>query len=319
MEALTGDFQQAMAYVEARGRSKSWTRNCRHSLAWFRRFLRLERGLPVEKQVMDSYDCPARYSTGLPDWLLEQMEQYLHIRQANWRPSRLNVATNHFWANYTRLWRWLFARQTIRELTDIKRQDLFDYMDEQLTEGYNPRSVNQHLYAFQAMLRFLQGRGWSVPLALLSVSGLKEPDSLPRFLTDEQVGLVRADLEGRVETARTQAQQRDALLDRAAFYLLWQAGLRVGELEELRLDDLNTSASSAQAHAHRQLIVRRGKGMKDRTVYLTETAVAALEDYLAVRGPGSSNHVFLYRTRPLCKDLVRDRLNTAGAYTTKYP
>jgi integrase len=165
------------------------------------------------------------------------------------------------------------------------------------------------------MLRFLQGRGWPVPLVLLSVSGLKEPDSLPRFLTDEQVGLVRNDLEERVKTARTQAQRRDALLDRAAFYLLWQAGLRVGELEELRLNDLNISTGSMQTLAQKQLIVRRGKGMKDRTVYLTENAIAALEDYLAVRGPGNSDHVFLYRTRSLCRDLVRDRLKAAGDRT----
>ena len=198
LEAVNGDLGQALAYIVARGKSESWIKNGRFSLVWFRRFLRLERGLPVEKRVMDSYDCPARYSEGLPDWLLEQMEQYLHIRQANWRPSRLHVATNQFWAKYTQFWRWLFARKNITELVDIKRQDVFDYMDEMLTEGYNPRSVNQQLYAFQAMLLFLQGRGWRVPLALLNLSGLKEPDSLPRFLTDEQVGIVRADLEERV-------------------------------------------------------------------------------------------------------------------------
>jgi len=307
LEAVNGDLGQALAYIVARGKSDSWVRNGRFSLVWFRRFLRLERGLPVEQRVMDSYDCPARYSEGLPAWLMVQMKQYLHIRQVNWRPSRLHVATNQFWASYTRLWRWLFARRTINELTDIKRQDVFDFMDEMLTEGYAPNTVNQHLYAFQAMLRFLQGRSCQVPLALLNVSGLKEPDSLPRFLTDEQVGLVRNDLEERVKIVRTQARRRDVLLDRAAFYLLWQGGLRLGELEELTLQDLNM--------AQKQLIVRRGKGMQDRTVYLTETAVAAPEDYLAVRGPGNSDHLFLYRTRPLCKDLVRDRLKAASDRT----
>jgi site-specific recombinase XerD len=47
-------------------------------------------------------------------------------------------------------------------------------------------------------------------------------------------------------------------------------------------------------------------------VYLTETALCALAEYLAVRGEGSGDHVFLYRNAPLSKDLIRARLKTIG-------
>jgi integrase len=157
------------------------------------------------------------------------------------------------------------------------------------------------------MLRFRHSRGYDVPQALLGIRGLKVPDRLPRFLTDEKVSIVRADLEKRVKQARTPAKIRDSLLDRASFYLQWQGGLRLGELEDLSLADLNLSK--------RKLVVRQGKGMKDRSVYLTEVAVRALEEYLAVRGPGKSDHVFLYRFKPLCKDLIRDRMKAAGRRT----
>lgn len=40
--------------------------------------------------------------------------------------------------------------------------------------------------------------------------------------------------------------------------------------------------------------------------------MAALQAYLAVRGPGLADHVFLYHTRPLAKDIIRDRLKAAG-------
>ena len=304
LEASDGDLGQVLAYLQARGKSQIWLKNCRHSLTWFRRFLRLKQGLVVDPKEQVSDECPAHYRPGLPDWLREQMKQYLHLRQANWQPMRLRTATRQFWHKHTRLWRWLFVEEAVIEISDIRRQHLFRYMDEMLAQGYAPSSVNQDLYAFQAMLRFLQERGWSVPQALLNVSGLKTPDSLPRFLTDEQVIRLQVDLEERVEQAHTQAQQRDALLDRAAFYLLWQAGLRVGELEALTLSDLNL--------AHKQIIIRQGKGMKDRTIYLTQTAVAALGAYQAVRGPANSDHLFLYRFRPLNRDLVRDRLKAAG-------
>jgi integrase/recombinase XerD len=297
------DLEKAMAYVLAKELSPAWYRNCRHSLNWFRRFLLSERGLQ-EVEFSSTFSNVERYKKGLPDWLVEQLEQYLHLRQANWRPSRMAVATYQFWHKYTRLWHWLYANQAIEELTDIKRGHLFDFMDEMLVQGYSPKSVNQFLYLFQAFLRFLQSRGSHVPQALLNVHGLKEPDSLPRFLTDEQVGKVRDELERRVEQADTPARIRDSLLDRAAFYLLWQGGLRVGELEDLSLEDLNLSQL--------RLIVRQGKGLMDRSVYLTDVAVKALEEYLAVRGPGKSDNVFIYRYRPLRKDLVRDRMKAAG-------
>jgi hypothetical protein len=80
--------------------------------------------------------------------------------------------------------------------------------------------------------------------------------------------------------------------------------MRLGEVEELRLEDLDLP--------QKRLSVRDGKGRKDRTVYLTETAIRALQEYLAVRGEGSGDHVFLYRNAPVKKDLVRDQIKHAG-------
>ena len=153
-------------------------------------------------------------------------------------------------------------------------------------------------------VRFLQEQDWHVPQALLRVPVLKEPSALPRFLTDEQIVQVRDSVEQRVCQATTAAYRRDALLDRAAFYIMWQGGLRVGEVEELRLEDLDLPA--------RKLMVRQGKGRRDRAIFLTDSAVLALHEYLAVRGPGPSDHVLLYRAEPVEKDLIRSRIRYAG-------
>ena len=69
--------------------------------------------------------------------------------------------------------------------------------------------------------------------------GLKKPDSLPRFLTDDQVRRLRDDLEEQLTKATTPARIRMCRLDLAAFYLLWQGGLRPCELEDLTLEDLS--------------------------------------------------------------------------------
>ena len=306
MQALGSDLEKAMRYIQAKGRSESWTKNCRHSLDWFRRFLRQERGL-VTLNPTPTYGNAERYQKGLPDWLLDQLTAFLYVRQVNWRRSRLAESTYHFWQKITRVWRWLFHKQAIMAVTDIQRRHIYAYLDEMLAQGYAPQSVNQDLYNFQASLRFLQRRGYAVPTALLTISGLKQPDNLPRFLTDEQVQKLRDDLTSRVQTADTPARIRNGRLDLATFYLLWQGGLRLCEVEDLTLSDLNIPEQYA--------LIRQSKGLKDRTVYLTETAVAAIEDYLTVRGPSNSDHLFLYRHRPVSKDLIRGRLKAAGERT----
>lgn len=299
---LREDLDKAMCFIQARQPSEQGQRNCQHSLNWFRRFLKEERGLVIRDKP--SFGNEARYKVGLPDWLIKQLTKYLHIRQANWRPSRLAQATYHFWYKSTRIWHWLFAHTEIQEPKDVTRDHLFAYIDEQLVAGYKISSINHDLHTFQGTLRFLQQQGLAVPHVLVTLSGLKKPHSLPRFLTDSQVVALRDDLRQQMAQAQTAAANRNAQLDLAAFYLLWQSGIRVSELEDLCLADVDLAAGIAH--------IRAAKGLKDRTVYLTERMVEAIEQYLKMRGPALTDHLFIYRHKPLSKDYVRGRLKMAG-------
>jgi integrase/recombinase XerD len=306
---LDADLERALDYVKAKRLRAQWIKMCRNALDKFRLFLRQQRG---QIEIVIKPLNRERYCVGLPDWLVAQLERYQHLMQRNWRPARLNEQILRFWGGQTRFWRWLFKNHEIDTLANVKRQHVLDYIDHRLAAGYAASTVNQDLRALHAFLRYLQEQDYPVPLALLRIPGLKQPDRLPRFLTDEQVRRLRDVIEERLAQAHSASKRRDALLDRAAFYLLWQGGLRLGEVEELRLEDLDTSTSLSTGLAGRKLTVRQGKGRTDRTVYLTDTVVQALQDYLAVRGMGPSDHVFLYRNRPLCKDLVRARIKAAG-------
>jgi site-specific recombinase XerD len=301
---LETDLNLALDYLKAKQLSAGWIEICRGSLAKFRLFLGQQRGQPDPALPAPRSVDSTPYCTGFPDWLVAALTHYQRLRQRNWRPGHLDKQLLSFWNSHTHLWRWLFGRYPIVEVADIKRQYLFDYFDDCLAKKYAISTINKHLRCFQAVLRYLQEQDVLVPQVLLRLPGLKEPDHLPRFLTDEQVRRVRDDLEMRVEQARSPVRQRDALLDRAAFYLLWQGGLRLGEVEALRLEDVDL--------AGRRLTIRDGKGRKDRTVYLTDRAVAVLQDYLNRRGMGGSDHVFLYRHRSLRQDLIPARLKAAG-------
>ncbi|MCP5016313.1 MAG: hypothetical protein GY938_13730, partial [Ketobacter sp.] len=235
---LDRDLNLAIAYLEAKQLGPTWTEICRGSLARFRLFLREQRDQPEVSFSTCSFD-KSRYCLGLPEWLVEALDQYQHLIQRNWRPQHHQMQLLTFWNSHTHLLRWLFDRYPIVAVADIKRQHILDYIDHCLAKPYAISTINKHLSCFQAVLHHLQQHDHLVPQVLLRLSHLKEPDRLPRFLTDEQVARLRDDLEARVEQADTPVRLRDALLDRAAFYLMWQGGLRLGEVHALCLEDVD--------------------------------------------------------------------------------
>lgn len=309
---LDADLEKARAYAHAKGASDSWLRNCGHSLDWLRRFLRHERGFH-EPPGPVKYGNPDRYKKGLPVWLVTELQKFLVQRQANWRPSRKAQATYQFWHTTTRSWRWLLVQAESDpvlaglpggDLTGIRRTHLYGFQDHLLAQKYAVSSVNLALHTFQGSLRFLGRRGYDVPPRLVNMRGLKRPDSLPRFLTDDELRRLRADLVGRVEVAVTDTEIRDRRFDLAAFFLLWHGGMRSCEVVDLRLEDVHLT--------DRRIIIRCSKGLKDRTIFLTEPAAAALDAFLEMRGSGLSDHFFLYRYRQISKDLSRCRIKAAG-------
>jgi hypothetical protein len=248
---LDADLAKAQDYTEAKLSSAQWIKTCCNALEKFRRFMRQQRGqIEVTFRPFDRAD----YCTGLPDWLVEQLQRYQHLMQRNWRPARIKQRLMRLWGGHTRLWHWLLERYPVTCPADVKRQYVLDYIDHRLAAGAAISTVNNDLRHFHAFLVYLEGQEYQIPMALLRIPSLKQPDRLPRFLTDEQVRLLRDDLEERVAQATSFAQQRDALLDRAAFYLLWQGGLRLGEVEELRLEDLDLP--------ERKLMVRQGRAAR---------------------------------------------------------
>jgi site-specific recombinase XerD len=302
---LEADFASVLDYVRAKGLSESWIDNTGHSLEKFRQFMRHERGQSLVTVRVDPGDLRfERYCQGLPDWLAAELRTYQRLRQSRWRPARLATQSRQFWDTHTAVWRWVAARQPGFSLAEVKRSSLVAFADTQLERGLAVSTINTLLRSFHAFLLFLQEQEYTVPRSLLRLPTLKMPDRLPRFLTDEQMRLVRAEVGRQVSEARFAVMKRDALLVRAAFYLLWQSGLRLGEVEELRLEDLDFIG--------RKVMVRQGKGQKDRAAYLTDTTVAAIEAYLPVRGLGASEHVFLYRHVGVQKDLIRCRLKALG-------
>jgi site-specific recombinase XerD len=169
--------------------------------------------------------------------------------------------------------------------------------------------VNGSLSCLCSFLSFLREDHVPIHPSLDHIQRLKEAELLPRYITTEQVIRLRNEVEQKVLEMETPQKRYDALLVRAVFYLLWQGGLRSGEVDLLRFSDFYIS----QANQARRLFVRDGKWRKGRAVYLTDVALEALKDYLAIRGVEKTvDFVFVRNGKPLKKDFISRRLKAIG-------
>ena len=91
---------------------------------------------------------------------------------------------------------------------------LYTFVNERLNLGSSPKGVNYYLRVLHGFLGFLEDQGMEVPFSVMRFPNLKEPDSLPKFLTDEQVQQLKNSFEKQVLEAKKPHLRRDTLLNR---------------------------------------------------------------------------------------------------------
>ena len=111
-------------------------------------------------------------------------------------------------------------------------------------------------FAFMAENKILQGNPAN------TVKGARREEKEPNILYKEQYKALLY-------------EASDNIRDYAIIQTFLQTGIRLSELVNLRMDDVDFE--------HRILTVRQGKGKKDRQIPLVEEAVKALRNYLRYR------------------------------------
>lgn len=240
-----------------------------------------------------------RYWEGLPEWLTECLEPYIRYRQHRWKPSQVAHHTRTRLQTLRGIWRWLLDEERIDSLADLRRTHLQHFVDTRLTSGISPATVNRELSELWALLRYYEERGVAIRPSVFRVPRPQEGEHLPRFLSEDAYRRLEQQV---IQTTHTDT--RDDRLDRAWFYLLSEAGLRLGEVCDLQLGDIDLPAQ--------RLLVRMGKGNRDRSVPLSPKLQTVLRDFLSVRGPAQSNHLLLYKEQSLKPTLIQKRLRRYG-------
>lgn len=155
-------------------------------------------------------------------------------------------------------------------------------------EGLEPITQAYHLIALRGFLKYLAQRG----VRSLDPSLVELPHIVRKqvtFLHYDEIERLLSGIDLNTEAG---------LRDRAIIELLFSGGLRVSELVGLNRDSVNLE---------RREFVVRGKGSKDRPIFISKAAAERVQDYLDVR-TDSLAPLFLNNSRNL------QAVDTSGNY-----
>ena len=233
----------------------------------------------------------------LPAWLQQAFRAHLINQVSRWQPHQARLHAHNRLATLCRLGRWLVQHRHWSTLDQLQRADLKAYVEACQGRGLKPQSIGAELKVFRGFWRNLLDREQVTNGTILLVKAPKPTsDPLPRYLTPTEFQRLE-----QVVLAETVADKRQDRFNRAWFYLLAHAGLRRGELLNLRLTDCDLSGQ--------RLRVRAGKGDRDRVLPMTNRLVTVLTHYVTVREPTTTDHLLIQRGMPVGRFLIAYRLN----------
>ena len=155
--------------------------------------------------------------------------------------------------------------------------DVRDYKSHLVSvERRQPATVNRRLAALRRFFLWAKAAGRCSEVSTDGVKGVPASARSPKSLEKREVDRL-------VRMAERSGKKRDLAL----LQVLRHTGIRVGELCDLRLDDVDVSERKGS------LTVRRGKGAKFRTIPLNADVRHALGMYLAVRPRTDNEHLFI--------------------------
>ena len=198
---------------------------------------------------------------------MNMTESILNYRQFLKRKNYSELTIKNYLHRLKQFCSWVAVPIEMTSPTEVKM-----YIDHLLEKRMAPHSINCHLSSIRGYYDYLQDEE-NIPLENPVIKGLmlREPHPLPRYLHDSDVELFLESISN--------------IRDRAIFMLMLRCGLRVQEVANLTLDVIDYRRS--------QILVKSGKGAKDRIVYISNDAGVALAEYLRTRPITEEKQIFL--------------------------
>jgi len=159
-------------------------------------------------------------------------------------------------------------------LESVTHATVSRYIDYLMRKRLEPKTINCHLNSIRQFYYYMrEEEHLAITNPVRNNHTLRMARPLPRYLTDDQVETFFKVVKGH--------------RDRAVFMLMIRCGLRVEEVANVSLDAIDFK--------HRKILIKDGKGSKDRIVYMSDDVIHVLLEYLRVRPANKVKKVFLVK------------------------
>jgi len=228
--------------------------------------------------------------------ILEKISQHdfsdkFHFEQYMRHKYRRNCKSNTLKQAATSLLQFLtlFHDAGKMQLKQLSREDLEVFVEDMQDRGLKPNTVHCRLRGVYAFVHFLiEHKVVGYELIERKIR-LKLPDRLPRAIDSEDIHLLLSVI--------------DNTRDRALILLLLRTGMRIGELLNVKVDDVDLQDQKI-------LIYQADKTGEGRVVYYSNDAKLALSAWLSVRDPKKAQLFYGQGRQSLCYEAARSRFNT---------
>lgn len=176
---------------------------------------------------------------------------------------------------------------------EITFHEIDRFVNQQSECGFQACTINRRLAAILSFYAFLADDEPNLVCPVIPRRHfLREAQRLPRPVQEEFLESFFAAI----------PVEANGVRDRAMFTLMLRCGLRIGEVAAIRLADLYLDEPQPR-------LLVRGKGSRERSVYLSPQALRNLQAYLAQRPTAASDYLFLsYQLDGLSTTAIHKRL-----------
>ena len=180
-------------------------------------------------------------------------------------------------------------------LLTLTRRDISAFVEYEQDKGLKVVSIIFHLRVIYAFVASLVRQKLIDPELLHHKVRMQEPDALPKAIPDEDIKSIFAAV--------------TSVRDRALLILLYRTGMRIGELLQVKVDDIILAKQTI-------LVYVGSKNFEGREVYYSSDAEQALKDWLRTRD-ATKRYLFYGRSdKPLSYvaawTVMRKALERAG-------
>ena len=188
--------------------------------------------------------------------------------------------------------RWL-KDTTGSEFKKLYRENIQDYICYLRNVKRNKKglplkaqSINVHISSLIKFNKFLvdKGKQSEIVITEADIVPVQKCGVNPCKVTQQEIQEFRQDI---LEMNCRSLNNFEAKRNFCIVTLLQYSGIRISECISIKIDDVSLDT--------RELIVRRGKGNKQRIVYLNDKCVTTIKNYLEVRPEADNGYLFISR------------------------